>query len=83
MESRWTPKILESNFRGQNSMTCGIFYIIKKLLERRCLKWARTAHLESETQVMTKRRARSPIANLTPDHKKLGIDSIYLFTDNV
>jgi hypothetical protein len=46
MESRWTFKILESNFRGQNSMSCGVLYIIGKLLEHRCLKWARIAHLD-------------------------------------
>jgi hypothetical protein len=27
-------------------MTCGVFYIIEKILERRCLKWARIAHLD-------------------------------------
>jgi hypothetical protein len=27
-------------------MACDIFYIIGKLLERRCLKWARIAHLD-------------------------------------
>jgi hypothetical protein len=27
-------------------MACGVFYIIGKLLERRCLKWARIAHLD-------------------------------------
>ncbi len=32
----------------------------------------------SETQVMAKRRAGSQIASLTSDHKKSGIDSIYL-----
>jgi hypothetical protein len=30
--------------RGQNPMTCGILYIIGKLLKCRCLKWARIAH---------------------------------------
>jgi hypothetical protein len=33
MESRWTSKILKSNFRGQNSMDCDVLYIIRKLLE--------------------------------------------------
>jgi hypothetical protein len=46
MESRWTFEISESNFRGQNSMACGIFYIFGKILERRCLKWARIFHLD-------------------------------------
>jgi hypothetical protein len=46
MESRWIPKILESDLKGQNSMACGVFYIIGNLLQRRCLKWARIAHLD-------------------------------------
>ncbi len=37
----------------------------------------------SKTQVMAKRRARSQIANLTPDQKKSRIDPIYLSTNNV
>jgi hypothetical protein len=37
----------KSNFRGgQNSMACAVFYIIEKLLERKCLKWACIAHLD-------------------------------------
>jgi hypothetical protein len=43
-KSRWTPKISESDCRGQTSMSCGIFYINGKILKRRCLKWARIAH---------------------------------------
>jgi hypothetical protein len=31
---------------GQKSMACDVFYIIGKLLELRCLKWARAAHLD-------------------------------------
>jgi len=46
MDSRWTPKTSENDCRGQNPMACGILYIIGKLLERRCLKWARIAHLD-------------------------------------
>jgi hypothetical protein len=41
---KWTPKTSKSNFRGQNSMACGIIYIIGYILECRCLKWARIAH---------------------------------------
>jgi len=32
MESQWTPKTLESDFRGQNSMAYSVFYIIGKVL---------------------------------------------------
>jgi len=46
MESRWTSKISESNFRGQNSMVFGVLYIIGKILEWRCLKWVGIAHLD-------------------------------------
>ncbi len=46
MESRWTPKTSESDCKGQNSMSCGVIYIIEKLLKRRYLKWARIAHLD-------------------------------------
>ncbi len=46
MESRWTPETSESNFKGQNSMVCGVIYIIRKLLERRCLKLALIFHLD-------------------------------------
>jgi hypothetical protein len=83
MESRWTPETLESDFRGQNPMACGVIYIIRKLLELRCLKWVRIAHLESETQVMARRRVGSQTANLTPDQKKPRIDPIYLAAEGV
>jgi len=46
MESRWTLETSESDLRGQISMACGALYIIGKILKRRCLKWARIAHLE-------------------------------------
>jgi hypothetical protein len=41
-----TPEFSERNFRGQNSSPCSVLYIIEKLLKRRCLKWARIAHLD-------------------------------------
>ncbi len=46
MESRWTPKTLENDFRGQNSMACSVFYIIEKILKLRCLKWTRIVHFD-------------------------------------
>ncbi len=64
-------------------MACGVFYIIGKLLECKCLKWARLLIWTSETEFMAKRKAGSQIANLTPDQKKSGIDPIYLATYNV
>jgi len=49
-------------------MDWGILYIIGKILEHKCLNWAHMTHLESETQVMAKRKAGGQIGNLTPDH---------------
>jgi hypothetical protein len=46
LESRWTPKSLESNFKGQNPLDWRVPYIIKNLLERKCLKWTYMTHLD-------------------------------------
>jgi hypothetical protein len=46
MESWWTLETSKSDCRAQTSMSCGVRYIIGKLLKRRCLKWARIAHLD-------------------------------------
>ncbi len=46
LESQWTPKFLENNCTSQNSMDWGIPYIIWKLLELTCLKWAFITHLD-------------------------------------
>jgi hypothetical protein len=45
LESRWTPKFLESNCRGQNPLDWTDPYVIGKLLERKCLKWVYMTHL--------------------------------------
>jgi hypothetical protein len=46
----WSPeRTLESskrNCRGQNSLPWKVFYIIRKLLKFRCLKWACMDHLD-------------------------------------
>jgi len=83
MDYRWSLETSESDFNSQNLMDCDIFYIIGKLLERKCLKWLALLIWTFETQVMAKRRAESQTANLTSDHKKLGIDPIYLAADNL
>jgi hypothetical protein len=48
LESRWTPKgfleSLESDCRGQNPLEWKVSYIIRKLLERKCLKWIHVTH---------------------------------------
>jgi hypothetical protein len=46
MESQCIPEILENNYKGQNSMACGVLYTIEKILAHRCLKWALIAHAD-------------------------------------
>jgi hypothetical protein len=43
---KWTPKISEQDCRDQNPLPWRVFYIIRKLLKRTCLKWAHIAHLD-------------------------------------
>jgi len=46
LESRWTPKSIRGNCRGQNPLDWKKIYIIGKLLKHRCLKWDRITHLD-------------------------------------
>jgi hypothetical protein len=44
--SKWTPKSLQRDCRGQNPSAWKVLYIIRKLWKLRCLKWTRIAHLD-------------------------------------
>ncbi len=77
-ESQWTSESLEGNCRGQNSLDWKVFYIIGKVFERRCLKWLTWPIWTHKTQVMAKRRAKSQIGNLIPQHYKSRIAPISL-----
>jgi hypothetical protein len=44
---KWPSKFSECNFRGQNPLPWRVFYIIGKILKRRCLKWACITHLDT------------------------------------
>jgi hypothetical protein len=59
-------------------MAYDFLYIIGNLLERRCLKWARIAHLDIWNTSYGQKKG-----NLTPDHKKSGINPIYLVEGGV
>jgi len=45
LDSRWTSKSSEGNYKGQNSLVWRVFYIIRKLLKLKFLKWVRMTHL--------------------------------------
>jgi hypothetical protein len=46
LEPQWTPEFLKDDYKGQNSLDWRVFYIIEKLLKRKCLKWTRMTHLD-------------------------------------
>jgi len=46
LEYRRTLESSGNNYRGQNPLVWKVFYIIRKLLKPRCLKWARITHLD-------------------------------------
>jgi hypothetical protein len=68
LDSQWTPKFLECDFKGQNPLNWNIPYIIENLLECRCLKWAHMTIQTLKTHVMAKKRVESQIGSLTSNH---------------
>jgi hypothetical protein len=57
-ESRWTPKCLENNFRGQNPMDSKDLYTIENLLKRKCVKWACITHLDIQNTSYGQKKGR-------------------------
>jgi hypothetical protein len=53
-----TPKTLEFDCRGQNTLHCGVLYIIGKLSKRKCQKWARMSHLDIYSISYGKKKGR-------------------------
>jgi len=72
MESQWTPETSESDLRGQNSMACDVLYFIGKFLERKCLKWARIAHLDIWNISYGQKKSRKPNCQFDSQPKKVG-----------
>jgi hypothetical protein len=68
LESSGTPDNSKLEFKGQNTSHWSVLYINGKFLNCRCPKWPRMCIWTSAAQVMAKRRAKSQIGNLTPDH---------------
>jgi hypothetical protein len=72
----WSPKgtakTSKSNLKGQNSMACGAFYMIENLLERRCLKWSRIAHLDIWNTSYGQKKGRESNCQFDFRPKKVG-----------
>ncbi len=57
-ESTGTPKTLEFDCRGQNTLRWGVLYIIEKLSKCRCRKWACMSHLDIFSTSYDKKKGR-------------------------
>jgi hypothetical protein len=53
-------------------MSCGVLYIIGKLLKRRCLKWARIAHLDIWNTSYGQKKGRESNCEFDSRPQKLG-----------
>jgi len=58
LESQWIPKSSKSNYKGQNPMDWRVPYIIEKLLELWCLKWAFMTHLDTSNKSYGQKKGR-------------------------
>jgi hypothetical protein len=77
LESQWISELSKSYCKNQNSLDWKFLYIIGKFLELRFRKWVRMSHWIFKTQVVTKKKVESKIANLIPDHQNSRISLIY------
>jgi hypothetical protein len=83
LESSGTPAISELYCRGQNTSPWGVLYTVGKALKFRCRKWPRMSHLDIYNTSYGRKKVGSQTGNLTPDHKKSGIDPIQMYADGV
>jgi hypothetical protein len=58
LESQWSPESSKSDCKGQNPLDWRFPYIIKKLLEVRCLKWACMTHLDISNTSYAQKKGR-------------------------
>jgi len=57
-ESSGTPKTLELDCRGQNTLPWSVLHVIEKLLKCRCRKWPRMSHLDIYITSYSKKKGR-------------------------
>ncbi len=73
LESRWTPKFSENNYKGQNLMNWRVRHIIGNILELRCLKWARMTHLDTSNTSYGEKKGRE--SNWQFDSRPLKVEN--------
>jgi len=73
MESSGTPENLEDDLGGQVSLPWCVLYINGKVLERRCPKWPRIAHLDICSQSYGQKKGRE--SNCQFDSRPLKVEN--------
>jgi hypothetical protein len=73
LESQWTPKFSESNYKGQNLMNWRVRHIIGNILKPRCLKWARMTHLDTSNTSYGEKKGRE--SNWQFDSRPLKVEN--------
>jgi hypothetical protein len=58
LESWWTSEFSKSDCKGQNPLDWRVLHIIEKLLELKCLKWARMTHLDNSNIIYGQKKGR-------------------------
>jgi len=71
-ESSGTSKILEFDYRGQNTWHWGVRYIIGKLSKFRCRKWALISHLDIYNTSYGKKKGRESNWQFDSRPQKIG-----------
>jgi len=83
LESQWTPEFLESDCRGQNTFHWKFLYIIGKLLNCRCLKWARMIRLDIYNTSYGKKKGRESNLQFDSQPQKIGNWPTFVCADGV
>jgi len=68
LEFWWTSEFLKNDLKGQNSLYWRIFYIIRKILKIKCLKWGHSIHLNSFNTSYDQKKGQNQNDNLAPNH---------------
>jgi hypothetical protein len=84
---RWSPgglpKLQRAIWGVKTQWLVTFFISLEKILELRCLKWVRIAHLDIWNTSYGQKKGRESNYQFDSRTKKLGIDPIYLSADNL
>jgi hypothetical protein len=76
-------QIFREKFQGLKPFDWEIFYIIRKILELRCLTWVCMTHLDTSNTNYGQKKGWESNCQLTPNHKKSRITPISLCAGGV